>query len=320
MQVFALLNLAKMLHVMNEIEPAIERAREALELLNTKHHDPMLKAQCLQFLGAAQYMSLCNFIVAAELLDESLRIYKALLLEESSNCADTTASVGELACIRSRYEEARDALQKAALIYRKIKRRDREAYALVNLGLAFLGLGNAKEALTHIQAGLVIWEGIPNKWGIGISRFALGDVAMYEHAYEQAQKHYVQALGYFTDDSRHWKTNEAECFLKLGMLLSRTLREGEARVALEDARRLYDETSSRRGKANCHRQLAELDIRGRGGTAKREALNRLEDVANEYSEMGLHIERQECDNIIAETYRSLGEKPPKRSLHLQIKK
>ena len=60
---------------MNQVQPSIEHADKSLELLRTKHDNPMLKAQCLQFLGAVHFYSLCNFTTAAEHLEESLRIY-----------------------------------------------------------------------------------------------------------------------------------------------------------------------------------------------------------------------------------------------------
>ena len=301
---------------MNETASAIEYCERALVLLRTKYHDPIQEAQCLQFLGYVHFAALCNFQVAQELLEESLRIYKVLLLEESSNCMDAIMTTGEVALICSRYEEAKGAFEKAAKIYRKTNRRDREADARIRLGLACLGLQLLDEAGGHLRDGLAIWEEIDHNWGKGTSYVALGDFAMSQDLFIEAEGHYTTALSCFAKDSGHWKSYEAESRLKMGILRIRTDQVEPARECLQRARLLYDEAGFRRGKADCSRHLAELDLKSSGVEVQRGALRRLEEVRSEYSDMGLQVEVLQCDKLIASTYRSLGEKPPK-TLSLQ---
>lgn len=302
---------------LNETEKAIEYAHESLQLLRSQHHDPIMEARCLQFLGVIHFSTLCNYIDAAELFEESHRIYKALQLEDSTNCMDTIVSLGELACIRYEFNEAKDAFQKAATVYHKKNRRDYEAYALTNLGLACLGSGTSEEALVHIHHGLKIWEELPNRWGIGISYVALGDVDAKREAIPEAEGCYQKALDSFRHDSSQWKSYEAECLLKIGILLTRTRKYAEAHGRLREALQLYYAPGCRRGKVNCLRHLAELDLEVADVALKREALTRLRSVKREYSEMGLYVEAQQCETIISHAYRSLGEKQSK-GLPLQI--
>ncbi|EJD07007.1 uncharacterized protein FOMMEDRAFT_144813 [Fomitiporia mediterranea MF3/22] len=303
-QAYALLSLARVLHIMNETEPALQRANDSLQILRTKCHVPMLEAQCFEFLGYIHFQTLCKYMTAAELFEESLRIYKALSLEECANCMNTTVSAGELAYSLSQYDDAKDVFQRAATIYRRTKRRDREAYALIKLGLAYIGLNAVDDAFTSIRAGLDIWEELKIHGAL-------------EGASEDAEEHYAKALQSFRADSTHWKTFEADALLKLGILFIRTDRESRARDSIQNSSRLYKEAASRRGETDCLRQLTELDLRHSKGTKKRDALTRLESVEKDYSDMGLYVERQECAVVIAQTYRILGAKQPK-NLYLQI--
>ncbi|OCB89422.1 hypothetical protein A7U60_g3398 [Sanghuangporus baumii] len=303
--------LARILHTMNETNLAVTHAEKALRLLRTKRNDRVLEAQCLQYLGYMQFATLCNYKEARMLLEESSRIYKELSLEESPNCMDVMVSLGELEFICSRHDNARDAFELAANVYRKTKKPDREAHARVFLGLACLSLQLPQEAAKHIRDGLAIWEEVRNKWGIGTGFVALGDLSMYERSFTEAEARYLKALDCFTRDSNHWKAFEAECRMKMGILRIRMEQENEARECFQRASRLYDEAACRRGKANCSRYLAELDLKSPDSQVQRGALERLEGVQREYSDMSLLIECQQCDFHIAATYKSLGEKPPK---------
>ncbi|KAL5504333.1 hypothetical protein ACEPAH_8407 [Sanghuangporus vaninii] len=310
-QATSLQYLSRILHTMNETNLAVMHAENALRLLRTKHNDRVLEAQCLQYLGYMQFATLCNYKEARMLLEESSRIYNELSLEESPNCMDVTVSLGELEFICSKHENARDAFELAANVYRKAKKPDREAHARVFLGLACLGLQLPQEAEKHVRDGLAIWEELGNKWGIGTGFVALGDLSMYESSFTEAEAQYLKALDCFTCDSNHWKAFEAECWMKMGILRIRKEQESKARECFQRASRLYDEAACRRGKANCSLYLAKLDLKSPDSQVQRGALERLEEVQHEYSDMGLLIECQQCDFHIAATYKSLGEKPPK---------
>ncbi|KAL5486213.1 hypothetical protein ACEPAI_7258 [Sanghuangporus weigelae] len=311
--------LSRILHTMNETSLAVKHGEKALGMLRAKRNDRVLEAQCLQYLGYMQFVTLCNYKEARMLLEESSRMYKALSLEESPNCMDVTVSLGELDFICSKHENARDAFELAANIYHKTKKPDREAHARVFHGLACLGLQLPQEAAKHIRDGLAIWEELGNKWGIGTSFVALGDLSTYESSFAEAEARYSKALDCFTLDSNHWKAFQAECRMKIGILRIRMEQENAARECFQRARRLYDEAACRRGKANCSRYLAELDLKSPDSQVQRDALVRLEEVQREYLDMGLLIECQQCDFHIAATYKLLGEKPPKpRQLQINV--
>ncbi|KAH8118256.1 hypothetical protein DFH11DRAFT_887691 [Phellopilus nigrolimitatus] len=312
-----LLLIARSCRVLQQTSETLKHANAALGILRIELHNPVLEARCLEFLGSVYLSVLCEYTVAKELLAESLRIYDTLLLQDSSHGMDAIVSSGELALICSRYEEAKDAFKRAVSNYGKLQRRDREAYALVNLGLACLGLGDVEEASRHVIAGLAIWQDIGNSWGIGISKRALGDVAMKDGAHARAEERYTEALAAFNGDSAHWKFEQAECLLKLGILFVRTDQRAKASENLSNALLLYREAACPRGDADCLRYIGELDLAGGDDDSRKRALSSLIPALDGFNAMGLHREMQECASLIADAYRALGNEKQSRKFRKQ---
>ncbi|KAH8112757.1 hypothetical protein DFH11DRAFT_1606905 [Phellopilus nigrolimitatus] len=286
-----LLLIARSCRVLQQTSETLKHANAALGILRIELHNPVLEARCLEFLGSVYLSVLCEYTVAKELLAESLRIYDTLLLQDSSHGMDAIVSSGELALICSRYEEAKDAFKRAVSNYGKLQRRDREAYALVDV----------EEASRHVIA--------ENSWGIGISKRALGDVAMKDGTPE--------ALAAFNGDSAHWKFEQAECLLKLGILFVRTDQRAKASENLSNALLLYREAACPRGDADCLRYIGELDLASGDDDSRKRALSSLIPALDGFNAMGLQREMQECASLIADAYRALGDEKQSRKFRKQ---
>lgn len=247
---------------------------------------------------------ICDYTTASRLLEESLKIYKDIDLATSSNYADALVTMGELSLTCRAWGDAKTAFKDAISIYRKSKRKDREAYAFVNLGQACLGLRETGEAAASVKTSLDLWHETSNKWGIGISTRALGDVERVKRAYGISKQHYTAAMTIFKQDASHWRSDEADCLFRLALLTVEVEENEDALRYFDEAFQLYRMIGQRRGENNCLFHMAKLRLmEGCVASAidvRQGALFDLRTVHRAYKEMGLEADKDECERAIAE--------------------
>lgn len=322
--------LGRVTDLLHDTQRAIEYAESALEILRLVLYSPMLEAQVLHLLGIFYLSSTHDFKMARELFEESLRIYEVLHLQKSGNYSNAVVSMGELALTLSKPDEAKMCFQRALVSYRRVQAKDREAWVLVNLGLAYVELKELDHAEKYLKSGLKLWQELGMKWGIGTTTRALGDLARARDMLSEAQTYYLQALSTFKEDASHWKEDEAECHFRLADICRRMDRGDDARKALKIALQLYKDTGRPLGEAKCLLSLGDMafkysdcDSESAREQLKKDALPYLLDAHKAYEKMGLTHKADTAALSLVNAYYLLGDERAsreyrKRTLHLEL--
>jgi tetratricopeptide (TPR) repeat protein len=155
-----------------------------------------------------------------------------------------------------RFEEAIDAFQSAAAIFRETSNLHGEGAALTNLGLALQGLRKFEEAVSAHQASAVIFQETGNKRGEGMALNSLGAALQEQKRFEEAIAAYRQSAAIFRNTSDPYR--EGMALDNLGLGLKCLGRLEEAIIAHKDAAALFERAGDRNEESRALRNLQEI--------------------------------------------------------------
>ena len=117
----------------------------------------------------------------------------AQTVEERRKEADRFLDLGSQQLKDSQIDEALKSWQQALKIYREIKNRRGEGYALGALGIAYYSLGNYLKAIDYQEQGLAIASEIKDRRGESVILRSLG--SMYRAVGDTAKADNYEAKG-----------------------------------------------------------------------------------------------------------------------------
>ncbi len=159
-----------------------------------------------------------------------------------------------------------------------------EAYASANLGVVHMRQGRYEQAAKHYQEALVLFSQTGDRVGEARTLTHLGLVNWRQGRYEQAAGRHRQALMRYRETSN--RTGEANALSNLGLVRWRQGRYGEATEDHRQALILYRETGHRFGEANA---LANLGVVRLGEGHHEQAADDLRNALTAFRDTGNRI-------------------------------
>jgi predicted ATPase/Tfp pilus assembly protein PilF len=148
----------------------------------------------------------------------------------------------------SRYEEAREILQKGLEMLNELDCREDFAFCLNNLGIVSNRLGERNEAKRCYQESLDICREIGDRYGIARSLNNLGLLASGMGDYSEAKRLYREGLGILREIADQYGV--ARTLNNLGAVFFKLGEYGDARNLYEESLEIWRENGDRHGMAS----------------------------------------------------------------------
>ncbi|MEM8722355.1 MAG: tetratricopeptide repeat protein [Cyanobacteria bacterium P01_G01_bin.39] len=249
----SLSNLGNAYNSLGEYQRAIDYHQKSLAI-KQQIGDKKGEASCLNNLGTA-YSSLGEYQRAIDYYQQSLAIQQQIgdrhgQGKSLNNLGSAYYSLGE-------YQQAINFFQQSLAIQQQIGNRHDEAASLNNLGSAYYSLGEYQRAIDYHQKSLAIKQQIGDKKGEASCLNNLGNAYSSLGEYPWAINFYQQSLAITQQIGD--KKGQANSWFNLGNTHHNLQQKSEAKVAYENARRLYQAMELNKDVEDCDQAIQNLD-------------------------------------------------------------
>lgn len=171
--------------------------------------------------------------------------------------AYAVACLGNVSFKRSKLTQAKEQYLIVLQIYRKLRRRDREADALVHLAYISFNQCDIRAAEEYLDTAMELWrDRLRNTWGQGCCVRGYGDIAFRQSNVEKASRLYRSAIKMFRE-TQH-KDYEAECLVRLGDIALATSNTTAATTAYTTALALFRSVQQLNGQVVCLKKMGDV--------------------------------------------------------------
>ena len=186
---------------------------------------------------------------------QSLKISKQI--KDLHNEASALNSLGEIYNNIGKYKKAIIYRQQSLKIQRKIGDLHGEGLSLTNLGNTYNLLEQYPEAIAFYEQARKIQQNIGDLNGKSLSLMGLGNACYSQEEYQQAIDYLKQSLAIFQQIGD--RRGEASTWFNLGITQKKLQKNLEAKVAYENARKLFQAMGLDRDVAKCNKAIKELE-------------------------------------------------------------
>lgn len=170
-------------------------------------------------------------------------------LGEKHGEANALRLLGDVHLVLDEYEAAREMYEKARILYKELKADLGESNAIFCLGRVHMMLGERDEARKLFHEALTRYRKRGSRLGICAATMALGEISHAAGEYQDATEKYNEALGMYTAFNN--LNGVADCMKLLANIDFLMGREDEGTARATEALQIFRKIGDRHGEKQC---------------------------------------------------------------------